>query len=181
MMTLEKIEKSIREKGDGEIGEIEKKAEEETKEIEKGIEAEVEKAHKAVIEKRKQELELVPRRILSNARMERKLQIDSKKAKAVQDAFEDAKKRILGMSDKRKEKILKNLAEDGKKYVREPVIYVDKKYSKLIKAEVKDIDDFGAIVENKDGSMRVDNTLDNLMLRMEPDLKARVGEILFGD
>jgi len=180
-MALDKIEKRIRGKGDTEIREIEKTAEEETNEIERGIRTEVEKVHKAIVEKRRQELELIPKRIISNARMERKLQIDSKKTKVVQDAFEEAKNRILGMDDKKKEKILKNLAEDGKKHVKDPVLYVDKKYSKLIKAEVKNIDDFGIIIESRDGSMRVNNTLNNLMTGIEPDLKAKVGGILFGD
>lgn len=180
-MALEKIESKIREKGKREMKEIEKSVKIETDGVEKVMKAEEEKAHKKVMDKRKQELELIPKRIISNARMERKLQVDSKRAKIVHNVFEGAKKKILDMDNKRKEKLLKSLAEDARKGVRDPVLYVDKKYSKLISAKAKDIGDFGVIVESKDGSMRVDNTLNNLMLRMEPDLKAKIGGILFGD
>jgi len=180
-MALEKLESKIKETGTVEIKEIEKSAKAETDEIEKLMKTEEGKAHQKVVDKRNQELELIPKRIISNARMERKLQVDSKKAEILRSVFEGAKKKILGMDSKKKKKLLKSLAEDAKKNVRDPVLYVDKEYSKLISAKARDIGDFGAIVESKDGSMRVDNTLNNLMLRMEPDLKAKVGEILFGD
>ena len=180
-MAFEKIESKIKEKGNKEVKGIEGEAKKESDSIDKGIKAEEEKANKKVMDKRKQELELIPKRIISNARMERKLQVDSKKAEIVRSVFEGAKKKILDLDNKKKEKLLRSLAEDAKKNVRDPVLYVDKKYSKLINAKTKDIGDFGVIVESGDGSMRVDNTLNNLMLRMEPDLKAKVGGILFGD
>ncbi len=180
-MAFEKIESKIKEKGNEEVKGIKGEAKKEIDGIEKDIKTGEEKANKKVMDKRKQEFELIPKRIISNARMERKLQVDSKKAEIVHNVFESAKKKILDMDSKKKEKLLKSLAEDAKKSVRDPVLYVDKKYAKFIDAKAKDIGDFGVIVESKDGSMRVDNTLDNLMLRMEPDLKAKVGGILFGD
>lgn len=180
-MGLNKIEAKIKEKGDVELKEVENNTRTEMDSIEREIMAEVETARKRVTDKRKQELDLIPKRIISNARMEMKLQVDSKKSELVRNVFEEAKKKILEMGNKDKERILKNLIADAKKNVRSPVVYVDKKYSKLTKAKAKEIGDFGVIVESEDGSTRVDNTLNSIMLRREPDLKSKVGGILFGE
>ncbi len=180
-MALEEIKKRILEKGDEEIRKIDAEARKEENNIENSIKADEEKVYKDVVDKRRQELELIPKRIISNARMEKKFRVESKKAEIVHNVFREAKKKILEMDDKEKGRILKNLAEDAKENVRDPVVYVDRRYSNLINAKARNIGDFGVIVESKDGLMRVDNTLNSVILRMGPDLKASVMRVLFED
>ncbi|MFZ2454860.1 MAG: V-type ATP synthase subunit E [Candidatus Altiarchaeia archaeon] len=178
--SLDKIEKKIRDMGDKEIEEIEKDADSKVAQIKGEIKEEAEKAHNQVIEERKSELELIPRRILSDARMERKNEIDSRKAAMVEKAFEEAKTAVLAMNKKDKAKILKSLAENGSKQITDPVIYVDRQYEDLLPgAQVEDIKDFGVIVRSNDGTVSVDNTLNSMIKRFDLSLKPAIVKILF--
>ncbi|MCK4491283.1 MAG: V-type ATP synthase subunit E, partial [Candidatus Altiarchaeales archaeon] len=58
-------------------------------------------------------------------------------------------------------------------------VYVDGKYSNLIKAEIREIGDFGVIIESRDGGIRINNTLTNIIEGLKPDLKPKVAKILF--
>jgi vacuolar-type H+-ATPase subunit E/Vma4 len=178
--SLDKIEKKIRDMGDKEIEEIEKDADNKVAQIKGEIKEEAEKAHNQVIEERKSELELIPRRILSDARMERKNELDSRKAAMVEKAFEEAKTAVLALNKKDKAKILKSLAENGSKQIDDPVVYVDRQYEELLPgAQVEDIKDFGVIVRSADGTSSVDNTLNSIVKRFDLSLKPAVVKILF--
>jgi vacuolar-type H+-ATPase subunit E/Vma4 len=178
--SLDKIEKKIRDMGEKEIEEIEKDAENKIAQIKGEIKEEAEKAHNQVIEERKSELELIPRRILSDARMERKNELDSRKAAMVEKAFEEAKTAVLALSKKDKAKILKSLADNGSKQIDDPVVYVDGQYEELLPgAQVEDIKDFGVIVRSGDGTSSVDNTLNSIIKRFDLSLKPSIVKILF--
>jgi vacuolar-type H+-ATPase subunit E/Vma4 len=178
--SLDKIEKKIRDMGDREIDAIEKDAETKAAHIKTEIKEEAEKAYQSVTEERKSELELVPRRILSDARMERKNELDSKKAAMVAKAFHEAKSAILAMNRKDKAKILRSLAEEGSRQIEDPVYYVDPQYADLLEdAKTEDIKDFGVIIRNKDGTISVDNTLDSIMKRFDLSLKPAIVKVLF--
>ncbi|MBN2251214.1 MAG: V-type ATP synthase subunit E [Candidatus Altiarchaeota archaeon] len=176
---LDKIEKKIRETGKKEIEAIEKDAGTRITHIKKEISEEAGKAYTEALEKRKSELELVPRRILSEARMKKKKEIDAKKTGMVAKVFEESRARILKMSRKEKADILKNLAANGSKDISDPVIYVDKEYSDLIDAKTENLGDFGVVVRSKDGSSSVDNTLNSVMGRLQLDLKPAIVKTLF--
>jgi|WetSurMetagenome_2_1015567.scaffolds.fasta_scaffold05745_5 vacuolar-type H+-ATPase subunit E/Vma4 len=178
--SLDKIEKKIRDMGEREIEEIEKDAENKVSQIKGEIAEEAEKAHNQVIEERKSELELIPRRILSDARMERKNELDSRKAAMVEKAFEEAKTAVLALNKKDKAKILKSLADNGSKQIDDPVIYLDRQYEDLLPgAQVEDIKDFGVIVRSADGTSSVDNTLNSIIKRFDLSLKPAIVKILF--
>jgi vacuolar-type H+-ATPase subunit E/Vma4 len=178
--SLDKIEKKIRDMGEKEIEEIEKEAENKVSQIKSEISEEAEKTYNQVIEERKSELELIPRRILSDARMERKNEMDSCKAAMVEKAFEEAKTAILALNKKDKAKILKNLADNGSKQIDDPVIYVDAQYEDLLPgAQTEDIKDFGVIVRSADGTCSVDNTLNSVIKRFDLSLKPAIVKVLF--
>jgi len=63
----------------------------------------------------------VPRRILSDARMTRKKEIDSCKAAIVEKAFDEAKSAVLALGKKEKARILKNLADNGSRQITTPL------------------------------------------------------------
>ncbi len=180
-MGIEKIEIRIRNAGQGEIAEIKKSAEKEIKRIEDEINSDALRAYQQIKEKRKQELFLIPKRIVSGAIMEKKRRIEEKKMGVVDNVFAIAKEKILSMNEDDKKKILKNLAEEGKKQVRKPVVYADKKYADLINANANNIGDFGVVIESEDKTLSIDNTLNNVMKRLEPDLKPRLAKVLFGE
>lgn len=178
--SLDKIEKKIRDMGEKEIEELEKEADARVAQIKSEISEEAGKAHAQVLEERKSELELVPRRILSDARMERKKEIDSRRAAMVDKAFEEAKAQVLSLGKKDKAKILKSLAENGSKQINDPVVYVDNQYADLLpEAETEDVKDFGVIVRSADGTSSVDNTLNSIMKRFDLSLKPAIVKVLF--
>lgn len=179
---LDKIEKKIRESGEAEIAALEKETEKSIAQIRKEIAEEAEKAYQETRESRRSELELAPRRILSDARMEKKRALDSKKTEIVESVFEKARERILALDRKDKAEILKNLAENGRRQITDPVVYVDRKYADLLEnAKAEDIGDFGVIIRSKDGSSSVDNTLGSVMNRLKISLKPAIVKMLFKD
>lgn len=180
-MSLEKIEKKIRESGKKETDGITKAADAQISNIKEDIDREAKTAYKKIRETRKQELILVPHRIISDARMLKKKELDEKKMEIIEKAFNKAAVEILNASDGEKKKILKRLADYGKKHIDDPVVFVDKKYAELIDASVRDVGDFGVIVESKDGSVRIDNTLTIIMDRIRMRLIPDVARVLFGD
>lgn len=177
---LDKIERKIRETGDKEIEELEKDAEARIMRVRKEIEEEAQKAYGEVLANRRKEIDLIPRRILSDARMEKKKKVDSKKTEMVEEVFTQAKSRIMGMSKKDKAAIMKSLASNGSENIDDPVFYVDREYADLLEgAKVESIGDYGVIVRSKDGSSSVDNTLNSVMNRLQLSLKPTVVKILF--
>ncbi len=177
---LDKIEKKIRGAGEKEVDTLEKEADGKIAVIKNEIKEDAQRAYDAVLEERKKELELIPRRILSDARMERKKETDSVKALMVEKAFEGAKSAILAMSKKDKTRVLKMLADNASQQITDPVVYVDKQYSDLLDgATVEDIGDFGVIVRSGDGAISVDNTLNAIMNRFDLSLKPAIVKVLF--
>lgn len=178
--SLDKIEKKIRESGEAEIEKIQKDAEENIAHIKSEIQEESKRAYEYRKQERKKELDLIPRRIISDASMEKKRAIDAKKTELVENVFEEAKARILKLSKKDKMKLLNNLIENASRQIPDPVVYVDKKYSDLVEgAETESIGDFGVIVRSADGTVSVDNTLDSIIGRLKTSVKPEIVKIIF--
>ncbi len=177
---LDKIEKKIRSTGEKEIEALEKEADKKIAEIRNEIKEDAEKAYDAVIEERNKELDFIPRRILSDARMERKKEIDSTRTALVENAFEGAKTVILDQNKKDKAKSMKMLADNGSQQITDHVIYADKQYADLFEgARLEDLGDFGVIVRSSDGTVSVDNTLNTIMKRFDLSLKPAIVKVLF--
>ena len=177
---LDKIEKKIRSTGEKETEAFEKEADSKIAVIRSEIKEDAQRAYDAVLEERKKELELIPRRILSDARMERKKETDSVKALMVEKAFEGAKSAILAMNKKDKAKILKMLADNASQQITDPLVYVDKQYADLFEgAKMENIGDFGVIVRSIDGTISVDNTLNTILKRFDLSLKPAIVKVLF--
>lgn len=177
--SLEKIEKKIRETGQKEMEEIEKQADGRIEAIRAEIADEAQKAYHEASEKRKSEIDLVPRRMVSDARLEKKKEIDQKKTEMVDAVFQEAKSRILKLGKKEKAAAMKALADSGARNIGDAVLFVDKEYADLIDAKTEDLKDFGVIVRSKDGSTSVDNTLDSIMGQLQLKLKPRIVKTLF--
>jgi vacuolar-type H+-ATPase subunit E/Vma4 len=178
----DKIERKIREAGEKEMEEIGKEAEARILQIRKEIEEEAEKAHAGVLNDRRKEIELIPRRILSEARLERKKKVDSKKTEMVEAVFSQAESRVMGMGRRDAAAIMKRLADKGAENIADPVFYVDKEYADLLEgAKAEKIGVFGVIVRNKEGTSSVDNTLNAVMDGLRLALKPAIVKIMFKD
>lgn len=179
-MALKELEESIRNSGLGELREIRRRAEEKIKEIEKEIDEEVERAYQMVKERRKQQLTMAPRRIVSDARMQRNRELDMLKANTIQKAFDEAREKILNSTEEEKRELLKKFISNGRAKIKNPVIYIDKKYMSLVKgATTKELDDFGVLVESRDSSVSIDYTLSAIMEKLKAQLGVEVANILF--
>jgi vacuolar-type H+-ATPase subunit E/Vma4 len=178
--SLDKIEKKIKENAEKEIDAINRETEKKIGELDREIGLDAEKAFVEVKNKRKMEVELAPRRIISDAQLERKKKVNAKKTELVDAVFEEAKTRITKMSKKDRAKIMKTLADNGSKNIKDPAYFVDKQYLDLLEgAKADDIADFGVIVKSKDGSTSVDNTLGSIMTSLKTNYKPQIVKLLF--
>jgi V/A-type H+-transporting ATPase subunit E len=179
-MSIKDIENEIREEGSKKIAKINAVAQDNVKIIEQTIEkyakSEAEKVGKSEMRK----ADLMRRQIIAEANIKAKQMKEGEKNKLIDQVFDNAKMQILGYDNKEKTAILEALAKEGKKSIKSADILVDKKYSKLLKdAKPADLGDFGVIVQSKDGKIRIDNTLNNLLKQMETDLRPKIAEVLF--
>lgn len=181
-ISLEELQTKIRKDGENEIKRINDEAKKEIDEIHEDIRKKVEAYVNEIKKEKKREIELVQKRIITDANTNVKEMIELEKNKLLDKVFEETRNRILGLDDDQKRRILKNLIGEGKKGVKDPVILVDKKYKELLKdAESSNLNDFGVIVMSKDKKLKIDNTLRNRLNRLKITLKPRVASVLFSE
>ena len=177
---MKEIEERIRESGNREIENIIKEAEKEVNDKRKEFKAEAIKKAEVIIKEAESESELVKRRILADSKLRIKEMADNKRNEMIEDVFEAARKRITELGAKEKKAILSKLAEEGKKQIEDPVIFVDRKYARLLKgAKSMNINDFGVIVRSKKGKSEVNNTLSTKLGQLNETLRHRIAEVLF--
>lgn len=179
-MGLKEIELEIRKSGEEEIKKIEQETKKTIDEINKKIKEEAEIVYKQTKLRREKELSIIIKKIISDAQVLKRKKLNSKKAEILEKVFEKAREKILNLSDEEKRKVLENLSKE-KGGLSNYTIYVSKKYSYLLEdAKVDEkVDDFGVIIESKDGSLRIDNTLTNFINRMRIKLEPEIVKILF--
>ena len=177
---LEELQAKIREDGEDEIKKINAAAKKETDEIKKNIRRKADVQVNEILKEGKQEVELVRRRIIAEANVAVKEQMELERNQLLDKAFEEAKNRILELSDDQKKEILESLVAEGREGIKDPVVLVDKKYKNLINdAKSSDLNDFGVVVISGDETLRVDNTLNSRLHRLKVTLKPRVASALF--
>lgn len=177
-MGLVEIEKKIRKEGQNRIDEINEENKRDIDRIRSGFTDDAEKEYDKILRDGEKEVDQIRMGIITGARVKAQERIREEKIELMKKVFDTARERILSMDDAQKAKILKKLSEDKQK-VNDPILWVDRAYGNLIDAKTKDINDFGVIIEGGDGSMRIDNTLDSLMVRSQDVLKPEIAKILF--
>lgn len=179
-MGMKELEQGIRESGKKEADTINLDAKRELDNINKEIEQKTASEVKKLEEKNRKEMDLDRKRILAKANLQIKEQVETKKDDMIEKVFEEAGKMLLKMNDREKARTLKMLADEGKKGLDKPEIFVDKKYSKLLKgAKTKDIGDFGVQVTS--GHISVDNTLTAKLKELKSDSRHKVAVVLWQD
>ena len=174
------MENKIRESGKKEIDAIMKDAENESKRIKSEFEAEASVRSDKLIKDAENEAELVKRRILADTKLVAKEVVDNKRNEFIEKVFEETTKKVDKLSTAEKKKIMIKLAEEGKKQIEEPVLFVDKKYASLLKgAKIASIGEFGVVVKSKKGESEVNNTISRKMEQFGSTLRHDIAEVLF--
>jgi vacuolar-type H+-ATPase subunit E/Vma4 len=177
-MGLKELEREVREIGRKEINTISLESGREADRIEKEIEQKAASETRKLEERNRKEMELDRKRILAKASLQIKEQAEKKKDEIIEKAFEEAAGRILQMSSREKAGILKMLADEGKKGLESPTVFVDRKYARLLKgAKAKDIGDFGVRVTS--GHISVDNTLSAKLEELKSGSRHKVAGVLW--
>ena len=180
-MGLKELENRLRKDAENKINSINKRTEEEIKKIRYDIEREAEINAEKIIRDGKKEAKLTYRRIIADAVIKSREAIEAEKNSIIDDVFERVKNKILKeMSDKERADLLNRIIDNDKDKVPNLEILIDKKYSSLIKgAKASNIGDFGVIIQSKNGTIRIDNTLNNKIKRLKVTLKPQIASILF--
>jgi len=179
-MGIEEIKKRINEDADKEIAAINLSAKEKIENLTSSIERIADERASKILNAGKDEISLMKKQIIADAKIKAKDEIEKEKSFWIENVFEVAKTKILNLPDDEKAKMLKSLSnadETDENFN----IYVDKKYSHLIKDKPhKTTDmDFGIIMESKDGRIRIDNTLTNKIKTVRQQIVPEIAKILF--
>lgn len=178
-MGLKEIEKEIEKKVELEIKRIEEEGEKALSKLREDIEKSSNELYQQTKLKKKKELEIELKRLISNARMMKKNKIALKKAELLDNVFQKAKEKILELDDQEKKKILENLAKDRDRFPNS-IVLIDKKYAHLLNdAKTSEIGDFGVVIESKEGHLRIERTLSKLIEQLRVRLEPEIVKILF--
>ncbi len=179
-MGLKEIEREIKANGKREVNKIEKENKETIKEIKREIAAAAKKEYEKEKLQRSKELSAIPKKIISDAKMFKRREINAKRVQLLEKVFIKAQEKIVKLDDKKKKEILENLIAQAEG-IKNPLIQVDKKYAHLLKGVKKtEMNDFGVIIEDREGVLRIDNTLASVTERIRTKVEPEVAKILFG-
>lgn len=175
------MEEKIRESGKKEIEEIIKEAESEAERIRGGFREEAGKRSGQILKEAEAEAGLLRRRILAESKLAAKERAEEKMNELIEGVLENSRKAIEKMSAKEKRAMLSRLAEEGKRHIEDPVVFVDRKYARLLRgAKAMKINDFGVIVRSGKGKSEISNTLSSKLRQMDENLRHEIAEALFG-
>ena len=127
-------------------------------------------------------IETMKRQETASAELESKKMILEAKKDTIESVFEEARKRVEKLSDRKREEHMSKLLDKAKNDIEVAKVYCNKKDAKLVKgfkAESADIMG-GLIAENKDGTIRVDYSFDALLQNIKENELQKINQILFG-
>ncbi|MBS3100631.1 hypothetical protein J4204_00690 [Candidatus Woesearchaeota archaeon] len=127
-------------------------------------------------------IDTIKRQELASAELENKKMLLEAKKETIENVFSEAKKRLEGMDDKKRELCIKNLIEKTRKEIEVMNIYCNKKDAKFLKGlNVQAIDIAGGLVaENKEKTVRVDYSFETLLDGIKENELQNISKILFG-
>lgn len=184
-MGLNEVIQEIMNNARKEVAEIEKQAREETAEILARAKAEVKAKEDAADEDFVRLKEAAERKAISSANLDAKKQIHETKRKLLEQVYEIATQQIEKMDTKTRENLLKKIASSND-LEDVAVVYVNKKDAKVASslfkgAKVKETEILGGVIlENKDGTVRVDKSFDQLLATAKEKRLKETSEKLFG-
>ncbi|AFK21932.1 V-type ATP synthase subunit E [Pyrococcus sp. ST04] len=198
MSGAELIIQEINREAEQKIKYILEEAKKEAEKIKEEARKKAESRAEWILRKAKTQAELEKQRIIANARLEVRRKKLAVQEEYITKVIEEAKRRLAEMPEDEYFETIKTLLKDaiselGEKRVRvtsnEKTLSLIASRIEEIKAEIGDvaielgnpIDTIGGvIVESEDGSIRIDNTFESRMERLENEIRAKVAKVLFG-
>ncbi|MBI2101797.1 hypothetical protein HYT53_04260 [Candidatus Woesearchaeota archaeon] len=174
----EEIIRNAKEQETALIAEARKEANRIVRETEKKIEEIREKSEADT----KKMLDTIKRQEIASAELESKKMALEAKKEAIGNVFSEAKKKLEGMDDKKRELCIKHLIEKTKKEIEVANIYCNKRDAKFLKGfNVQAIDIAGGLIaENKEKTIRVDYSFEILLESIKETELQSASKILFG-
>jgi len=180
-MSLPKLDSKIRESSEKEIEKIREEGKTRIKSIKKDATEAAKTECDKITKQRTKEIQKRVDEVLSNARLSAAGVIESKKIELIDEVFDQAKEKILKLPTKEKKKFLEKMLADAGKNIENPKVYVDPSCADLVSGEERELGDFGFVLEDGEGKVRVDCTLTRRLPYIKPSLEPKIASILFGD
>jgi V/A-type H+/Na+-transporting ATPase subunit E len=125
--------------------------------------------------------EIISRQEAASAELEGKKMLLEAKKEVVDIVFDETRKRLNKLSDKKREAYLKKLLAKAKKDIDVAKIFCNKNDTKIIKdPDAEPMDMIGGLIaENRDGTVRVDYCFDTLLQNIKENELQKISKILF--
>lgn len=130
----------------------------------------------------KKAIEIIKRQAVASAELEAKKMLLEAKKEMIEKVFAEARKKIDGMDEKKREAMLKKLLEKAKSELKVEYVYCSKKDAKFLKdsgTETAGITG-GIIAENKETTIRIDYSFETLLESVKDFEMQNINKILFG-
>lgn len=173
----EEILNNAKEQANSLIAEARKEANRIMKEAEKKIE---EMREKSEVETKRM-IDAIKRQELASAELENKKMLLEAKKQVIESVFIEAEKRLEDIDDKKREAYIKKLLEKAKNDIEISTVYCNKKDAKFLKGfNVQIIEMLGGLMaENKEKTVRVDNSFETIMQSIQENELQNINKILF--
>ena len=153
-----------------EANRIARETEKKTEELQGKSDAETKKA-----------FDTIKRQELASAELDNKKMLLGAKKQIIEAAFAEARKKLENLDDKKIEAIIKKLLEKAKNEIEIAKVYCNKRDAKLVKGMSSQAIDIigGLIVENKDGTVRIDYSFDTMLDSIKENELQNISKVLF--
>ena len=153
-----------------EAGRLMKEAERKIEEIREKSDAETKKM-----------IDAIKRQELASAEIENKKMILEAKKQLIDNVFNEARKKLDSMDDKKREASIKKLLEKAKNDIQVSNVWCNKKDAKFLKGlDVENVDIIsGVMAENKEKTIRVDYSFDTILESIKESELQNINKLLF--
>jgi len=181
-MGLQEVQEEVLRKAQSEADRVEADAHTGAVAVLQKARDELKKYKKKTDEELQLAIELFKRKELTQAKLSmRNARLGAKK-EAIEEAFSKALEKLNGLQDSQRGELVQKLVAKAQKEIDIATVYCNKKDKKLVSGySVEEIDRFGVIAENKDGTVRVDYCFDTLLEQLKNMQLSEVSKRLFDE
>lgn len=159
------------------IAEARKEANRVTKEAERKIEKILEKSESEA----KVMMDMIKRQELASAELENKKMLLAAKKEMIESVFNEARKKLESLNEKKKEVLVKKLLEKAKSEMEIGSVYCNKNDAKFLKDFSPETASIlgGIMAENKERTIRIDYSFDSMLQSLKESELQNVSKALF--
>lgn len=184
-MGLEEVKKEILKKANDRAKGILDEGRKEAERIAKETEDQIRDYMKKADDDTGKLIENMERKEKAGAEFEAKKMLLDRKKELVDKAFMQVKKKLEMMPESRREGYIKKLVDNAKKEIDVAVVYANSRDSRIVRKmpgiEFREAEMSGGIIaENKEGTIRVDYSYDELLDSIKKESMQEIASALFG-